>query len=48
MVELKLTKEQYEDLLKMVYLGNWIINAPRIDDVVQKYESFEGYIFSLF
>ncbi len=46
MIELKLTKEQYEDLLKLIYLGNWMINAIRIDDVVRKYEDLESYVFS--
>jgi hypothetical protein len=28
-MEIKLTNEQYENLLKIVYLGNWIANAIR-------------------
>ena len=28
-MEIKLTKEQYENLIKLVYLGNWMINAIR-------------------
>jgi len=28
-MEIKLTKEQYENLLRLVYLGNWMINAIR-------------------
>jgi len=28
-MEIKLTREEYENLLKLVYLGNWMINAIR-------------------
>jgi hypothetical protein len=28
-MEIKLTSEQYENLLKIVYLGNWIVDAIR-------------------
>jgi hypothetical protein len=46
-MEIKLTKEQYESLLKLVYLGNWMINAIRLeDDRVKKYDEIEQYIFS--
>jgi hypothetical protein len=40
-MEIKLTKEQYENLLKLVYLGNWIVNAIRSgaegDEQIEKY-----------
>lgn len=48
---IKFTKEQFEDLLKMVYLGNWMANAHRNGSVedpqIEKYEKIEDYIFSL-
>ncbi|MBU2598223.1 MAG: hypothetical protein KKC53_03465 [Actinobacteria bacterium] len=46
MIEIKLTKEQYEDLVKLVYLGNWMINAIRTDDKIEKYDIIEQYIYS--
>jgi len=49
-MEIKLTKEQYENLLKIVYLGNWMINAIRSgtegDEQIEKYNDIEQYIFS--
>lgn len=48
---IKLTKEQFEDLLKMVYLGNWMVNACRDgsaeDPNIEKYEKIHDYVFSL-
>lgn len=46
MTEIKLTKQQYEDLVKLVYLGTWMVNSIRTDDVVEKYEKLEQYILS--
>lgn len=46
MTEIKFTKQQYEDLVKLVYLGTWLINSIRTDDVVEKYEDLEQYILS--
>ena len=44
-MEIKFTKEQYENLMKLVYLGNWMINAIRTDDRVKKYDELKHYIF---
>jgi hypothetical protein len=48
-MEIKLTKEQYENLIKLVYLGNWMINAIRSgaegDEQIEKYNEIEQYIF---
>jgi|UniRef100_A0A7C6E9Y0 hypothetical protein len=47
-MEIKLTKKQYENLLRLVYLGNWVINSIRPpDELIEKYEELEQYIFSL-
>jgi len=44
------TKEQFETLLKLVYLGNWMANANRDgsaeDPHKEEYEKLEDYIFS--
>jgi hypothetical protein len=49
-MEIKLTKEQYENLIKLVYLGNWMINAIRSgaegDERIGKYDNIAQYIYS--
>lgn len=44
---INLTRKQFQSLLKVVYLGNWMANAHRTDDMQKEYESIEDYIFSL-
>ena len=47
MVNVEFTKEQYENLLKLVYLGNWVVNSGRVGDEVQVYfEDLERFVFS--
>lgn len=50
MLEIKLTKKQYRDLLELIYLGNWMINAIRSgapgDEQIEKYNDVEQHIFS--
>ncbi|MEK7072285.1 MAG: hypothetical protein AAB969_01825 [Patescibacteria group bacterium] len=45
-MQIELSKEQYETLLKLVYLGNWVANSSRIDDKLENYEKVEDHIFS--
>jgi hypothetical protein len=45
-MKINITKKQYEDLLKLVYLGNWMANANRTEDKMQSMDDLEGYIFS--
>ncbi len=45
-MKIEFTKEQFENLMKLVYLGNWMANAHRMDDRIEKYEDLESYIFS--
>lgn len=45
-MKIEFTKEQFENLMKLVYLGNWMANANRTDDTRKKYEDLEGYVFS--
>ena len=42
-----LTRKQFKALLKVVYLGNWVANAYRTEDMQKEYERIEDYIFSL-
>lgn len=44
-MEIKLSEEQYRSLLKMAFLGNWIINAPRIEPI-KEFDDLQEYIFS--
>lgn len=45
-MKIDLTKKQYNDLLKLVYLGNWMINSYRTDDAEERFEELESHIFS--
>lgn len=47
-MKINFTKKQYEDLVKLVYLGTWMVNAHRTDDRVEKYEELEQYILSFY
>src|SRR4030067_758701 len=46
-MEIKFTKEQYETLIKLVYLGYWMIKSTHGDEEAEKFEEIEQYIFSL-
>lgn len=47
MVEIKLTKKEYGDLLDLVYLGEWMINGIRLHgEEIQKYENILQHIYS--
>jgi hypothetical protein len=39
------TKEQYQNLIELVFLGNWTINAFNIE-TEEKYDELEQYIFA--
>ena len=43
-MEIRFTKEQYENLVKIVYLGTWMINAFRTDNCIKKFDELEQYI----
>ncbi len=46
-MKIRFTKDQYKNLIKLVYLGNWMINAVRlIDNQIKKYNDLEQYILS--
>lgn len=46
-MEITLTPEQYKNLIEMVYLGEWMINACRHpDEVIKKYQDLEQHIYS--
>ena len=45
-MEMNLTKEQYADLVKILYLGTWMVNAFRTNDRIEKFEELEQHILS--
>lgn len=46
MTDIKFTTDQFEALLKLAYIGNWIINANRTSDRIKEFEEVEAYLFS--
>jgi hypothetical protein len=46
-MRIELTKEQFENLVKLVYLGNWLANGVRLQsERVKKFEEIEQLIYS--
>ena len=45
-MNIEFTKEQYEQLIKAVYAGNWIANANRTDDMIADFDDIEEYVLS--
>ena len=45
-MKIEFTKDQFKNLIKLIYLGNWMINAFRTEDIVKEFEDLEGYIYS--
>lgn len=47
-MELPLSKQQYRDLVTLVYLGNWMVNAARSENrQIKKFNELEKHIYSL-
>jgi hypothetical protein len=45
-MKLDMTKSQYETLLKIVYLGNWVA-ASATEEAAKEFDDFEQYVLSL-
>lgn len=45
-MKIELTKQQYETLLELMYLGNWMANSHRTTDLISRYEEMEQLIHS--
>ena len=49
-MKINFTKKQFEVLLKLVYMGNWVANAHRTgredDKRIEKYEEMQKYLLS--
>jgi len=47
-MKISLTKDQFQELLKLVYLGNWLVNSIRtVDDQVPAFDDILDYILSM-
>jgi hypothetical protein len=45
-MQITLTKEQYEKLMELVYLGNWVVNSYRADDRLDDYDRMAEHVLS--
>jgi hypothetical protein len=45
-MKINFNKEQYEVLIKAVYLGNWMVNSMEEESSNEKYNSIEEYVLS--
>jgi hypothetical protein len=46
-INIKFSKEQYKQLVEMMYLGEWMINACRNpNETIKKYEELEQHVYS--
>ncbi len=45
-MDIKLSTDQFEKLLDLVYLGNWVINSHREDDRLEDYDRTAEHILS--
>lgn len=47
MKSLNLTKSQFLKLMKLAYIGEWVVNAHRTDDKVDEFEDVEQLIYKM-
>ena len=45
-MKIELTKEQLDKLAKLVYMGNWMANSWRNEDVIEEYDEVESLILN--
>ncbi len=47
MKNIEFTKEQFEALLKLVYMGEWVVNAHRLSaDHIGKFRELENHLYA--
>ena len=47
MIKVKFKEKDYINLMKLIYCGNWFINAIRSNDnIIKKYDEIKDKIFS--
>ncbi|TMJ12872.1 MAG: hypothetical protein E6H02_05580, partial [Bacillati bacterium ANGP1] len=48
MMEISLSRQQFEALLRVVYLGDWMVNAIRVaGSYIPEFEDLEQFLLSL-
>jgi hypothetical protein len=45
-MEIKFTKRQYETLMRLVYLGTWVVNGFKADDKNEETDALEQHVYS--
>lgn len=49
-MKIEFSEKQYNDLIELIFLGNWLANATRSgapgDELIKKYDDIEDYILS--
>ena len=46
-MKIEFTKDQFDNLMKLAYLGNWMVNGFRAkDEQVKEFDDLEKYIYS--
>ena len=45
-MKIEVTKEQLDKLARLVYLGNWMANSWRNEDVIEEYDEVESLILN--
>ena len=45
-MQINLTKEQYEKLMELAYLGNWVVNSYRGDERLEEYDRVAEHVLS--
>ncbi len=46
-MQIELSKQEFRNLLDLVYIGNWVLNSTRGPDRFQIYDDLESKLFSL-
>lgn len=48
-MKISISKEQYKTLLKLCYLGNWMVNSFRnVEDNIEEFNDIEQHIFRFY
>ena len=46
-MQIKLSRQEFRNLLDLVYIGNWVLNSTRGEDRFQIYDDLESKLFAL-
>lgn len=45
-MNVKITKDQFEKLLHLAYMGNWVVNGYRSEDPKEEYDEAAGIVYA--